>query len=316
MYRLCDALQGQRVSAQVHRMLCKSKSRGDAKLRMEDRFFVEARCCCCGSDDSAQAGTAAPIATSTATAAAGDRRHYLYFSRLATAGRALDAVVAAVQHAQCESFAHGSEVELIVERTGAALAPLTRALSDFGSDLQCYDCVMVAPRGTAAAATAATPLTDAVSAEAAAGTTTADAGVTAAGAAFSAAVNSVQTAVEQASAAAASQADTAALTAAAAAATKELTAVQCTVTVMHGKTSHAVLVSPLAVEQGDAPPTAVVSTVLQLKRALESLTSVPFTRQKLMLKGKLLKDEQLLVQAGVTAGSKITLLGTAASTKT
>jgi Ubiquitin family len=314
MYRLCDALQGQRVSAQVHRMLCKSKSRGDAKLRMEDRFFVEARCCCCD-NDGGDADTAAPTATST-TAAAGDRRHYLYFSRLATAGRALDAAVAAVQHAQCESFAHGSEVELIVERTGAALAPLTRALSDFGSDLQCYDCVMVAPRGTAAAATA--DAASAVTVTAAASTTTAGAGVTAAGAAFSAAVNSVQTAVEQASAAAAAQADTAALTAsaaAAAAATEEPTAAQCLVTVMHGKTAHAVPVSLLAVEQGDAP-TAVVSTVLQLKRALESLTSVPFTRQKLMLKGKLLKDEQLLVQAGVTAGGKITLLGTAASAKT
>jgi Ubiquitin family len=294
-------------------MLCKSKSRGDAKLRIEDRFFIEARCCCCGSDDSGDADTVAATATSTAaTTAAGDRRHYLYFSRLATAGRALDAIIAAVKHAQCESFAHGSEVELIVERTGAALAPLTRALSEFGSELQCYDCLMVAPRGTAAATTSVPPLADPVSTvtAATAGTT---AGATAAGADATAAVNVVQTAVEQADAPPA-QADTAALTAAAAA-TEELTALQCVVIVMHGKTAHAVPVSLQAVDNGELP-TTVVSTVLQLKQALESLTQVPFTRQKLMLKGKLLKDEQLLAQAGVSPGCKITLLGTAASAKT
>lgn len=33
--------KGKRVSTQVHRMLVKSKSVGDTKLRMEDRFFLE-----------------------------------------------------------------------------------------------------------------------------------------------------------------------------------------------------------------------------------------------------------------------------------
>jgi Ubiquitin family len=291
-------------------MLCKSKSRGDAKLRMEDRFFIEARCCCCGSDNSTDTDAAA-TAAAAAAAAAGDRRHYLYFSRLATAGRALDAIAAAVKHAQCESFAHGSDVELIVERTGAALSPLTRALSEFGSELQCYDCVMIAPRGTAAAsATAVTSQTDADSVAALAAAAPAGTGITAAGAG-AAAVNSVQTAAEHA-APSATQADTATTIAATAAAAVELTALQCTVTVMDGKAAHAVPVSLHAVES-DAHG---VSTVLQLKRALESLTQVPFTRQKLMLKGKLLKDEQLLVQAGVSSGSKITLLGTAAGAKT
>lgn len=33
--------KAKRVSSQVHRMLLKSKSVGDKKLRMEDRFFLE-----------------------------------------------------------------------------------------------------------------------------------------------------------------------------------------------------------------------------------------------------------------------------------
>lgn len=54
-------------------------------------------------------------------------------------------------------------------------------------------------------------------------------------------------------------------------------------------------------------------SVLDLKRRLEPLTGVPFTRQKLLFKG-VLKDTYNIASTKIVNGAKVMLLGQAPST--
>ena len=55
-------------------------------------------------------------------------------------------------------------------------------------------------------------------------------------------------------------------------------------------------------------PVCFNESVLALKKAIESQTLIPLRQQKLIFKGKVLKDSQTLTSAGIRSGNTVILM--------
>ncbi|CAM9205804.1 unnamed protein product [Discosporangium mesarthrocarpum] len=274
-----------RVSAQVHRMLLKSKAFGDNKLKMSDRFFLEVHYC----------------RNEEAT-------HHMFFSRLWTVGRALDRIVEL--HRDCLRLEPGEEncaLGLIQEGSPECL-PLGGAL--------CW----YPPRVKEAAPSPASR--DGAGREGSGGSgglshATSDNPGDACGPRVTGAVHELAgthtgEGGEGGKALRKSGLEEGVLAGAGAAALGSAPNVDGVVEA----TYHANNASHINIKVvGHGKAVHVVGgidldkcSVLDLKRRLESLTGVPFLKQKLVFKG-VLKDGDLMRQTKVVDGVKIMLLG-------
>eukprot|EP00752_Nemacystus_decipiens_P007173 g6423.t1 len=283
--------KGKRVSTQVHRMLLKAKAVGDKKLRIEDRYFLEVHYY--GNDKDV---------------------HHLFFSRLWTVGRTLDEILKTRRrHLRLKPGQEGRPLELA--RVGASGGvPTGGILNNLPPEqLQSFDAVTVRPRSAAPAGSSTlgtatptkAPATAIVSSNGGGGGSDGDleaksekalageVGVLGGPGEMVAAKADVVTSLEGASAAATTDADCGV--------SEEERGV--TIMIGHGKAVY---------ELDGVVPDRV--TVLDLKRRLEPITGVPFSRQKLLFKG-ILRDGDKINATKIVEGAKVMLLGAATAGK-
>eukprot|EP00903_Cladosiphon_okamuranus_P012341 g11570.t1 len=286
--------KGKRVSAQVHRMLLKAKAVGDKKLRIEDRYFLEVHYC--GNDTDV---------------------HHLFFSRLWTVGRTLDEILKTRRrHLRLEPGKEGRPLELT--RVGAPGGlPTGAVLHNLPPDqLQSFDAVTIRPRAAAPAGSsnlglttpAESPATVSVSSSGGGcgyGEVKSENATVAEGGDLD---GDGERVAERVGVGASDDASAATAVAGVAATTvggrvSEVSEEEGGMTIMigHGKAVY---------ELGGVVPDRV--TVLDIKRRLEPITGVPFSRQKLLFKG-ILRDGDKIGSTKIVDGAKVMLLGAAAA---